>query len=51
MNEEDFEKLILAYDYAGKKNSRFMVNVKEEEVVDNGTYVYPKLTFIKKGTI
>ena len=50
-SDEDFEKLILAYDYAGKKNSRFMVNVKEEEVVDNGTYVYPKLTFIKKGTI
>ena len=49
-SDEDFEKLILAYDYAGKKNSRFMVNVKEEEVVDNGTYVYPKLTFIRRGT-
>lgn len=50
-SEEDFEKLILAYDYAGKKNSRFMVNIEEEEVVDNGMYRYPKLTFIKKGTV
>jgi len=50
-SQEDFEKLILAYDYAGKKNSRFMVNVKEEEVVDNGTYIYPKLTFIRRGTV
>lgn len=47
-NDEDFEKLILAYDYAGKKNSRFFVQVEEEEVVDNGLYVYPKLTFIRR---
>lgn len=47
-SDEDFEKLILAYDYACKKNSRFTVNAKEQELLDNGSYVYPKLTFIKR---
>lgn len=47
-SDEDFEKLILAYDYAVKRNSRFQVDVAATEVVDNGKYVYPKLTFIKK---
>lgn len=50
-SEEDFEKLILAYDYAGKKNSRYIVKASEEEVADNGTYIYPKLTFIRRGTV
>jgi len=48
LDDEDFEKLILAYDYAVKRNSRFQVDVSTSEVVDNGTYVYPKLKFIKK---
>lgn len=48
-SDSDFEKLILAYDYAEKKNSKYIVDVNTEEVVDNGTYVYPKLTFIRKG--
>lgn len=47
--DEEFEKLILAYDYAGKRNSRYMVNTQVQEMIDNGAYVYPKLTFIKKG--
>lgn len=47
-SDEDFEKLILAYDYAGKRNSRFMVNVEAREMVDNGAYVYPKLAFIRR---
>lgn len=47
-SDEDFEKLILAYDYAVKRNSRFQVDVAATEVVDNGKYMYPKLTFIKK---
>lgn len=60
-NDEDFEKLILAYDYAGKKNSRYKVVAPvlteddgkpetEAEIayIDNGTYRYPKLVFIKK---
>lgn len=48
-SEEDFEKLILAYDDAMKRSSRFQVDVTAQDVVDNGSYVYPKLTFIKKG--
>ena len=47
-SEEDFEKLILAYDYAVKRNSSFQVDVDAAEVIDNGRYIYPKLTFIKK---
>lgn len=49
--DEDFEKLILAYDYAGKQNSRYMVNTQTQELIDNGTYIYPKLTFRKKGML
>lgn len=47
-NDEDFEKLILAYDSAGKKNSRFLAHGGEGEIIDNGAYVYPKLTFIRR---
>ncbi len=47
-SEDDFEKLILAYDYAVKRNSSFMVDVSATETVDNGRYRYPKLHFIKK---
>lgn len=46
--DEDFEKLILAYDYALKRNARFQVDVTVTEAIDNGKYIYPKLTFIKK---
>lgn len=51
-SDEDFEKLILAYDYAGKKNSKYrLLPNQAAEVpltVDNGRYRYPKLTFIRK---
>lgn len=51
-SDEDFEKLILAYDYAGKKNSKYRLlpNQAAEEplTADNGRYRYPKLTFIRK---
>lgn len=47
-SDEDFEKLILAYDYAVKRSSRFTVDVEAKESVDNGMYVYPRLKFIKK---
>lgn len=47
-SEEDFEKLILAYDYAVKRNSSFQVDVETKKVIDNGSYIYPRLTFIKK---
>ena len=49
-SDEDFEKLILAYDYAGKKNSKYRLlpnqGEKEPKTADNGRYCYPRLTFI-----
>ena len=47
-SDADFEKLILAYDYACKKNSRFLVQEEAQELVDNGAYTYPRLAFIKR---
>lgn len=49
-SEEDFEKLILAYDFAIRKNSGFTVETVEGEVIDHGTFRYPKLTFTKKSS-
>ena len=33
-DEEEFEKLILAYDYSTRKNSRYMVLEEEPELVE-----------------
>ncbi|WP_347559811.1 Wadjet anti-phage system protein JetA family protein [Clostridium sp. AM58-1XD] len=46
--EEDFEKMILAYDGAGKKKGRYHVEAEEGEMIDNGSFCYPKLTFIRR---
>lgn len=50
-DEESFEKLILAYDQAIRKDSRFSVLEPEEEgaVVESGGYRYPALTFVRRG--
>ena len=45
---EDFEKLILAYDYAMKRNSRYKVAEKEGQMINNGVFQYPDLLFIRK---
>lgn len=45
---EDFEQLILAYDYAIRKGSVFAVESQEVELIENGQYRYPDLTFIKR---
>lgn len=47
-SDQDFEKLILAYDYTIRRNSRFAVDEEKTELIDNGRYQYPKLTFTKK---
>ncbi|MBS6642722.1 MAG: hypothetical protein KH366_03990 [Clostridiaceae bacterium] len=47
-SDQEFEKLILAYDYAIRRNSRFTVREDEPEFIDNGRYQYPKLTFTRK---
>ena len=46
-SEEEFEKLVLAYDYSTRKGSPYQVKEQEAEIIDNGTYRYPSLTFEK----
>ena len=48
-NEEDFEKLILAYDYSTRKNSRYMVLEEDPGMVENGGYCYPALKFVRRS--
>ncbi|MFD1402619.1 Wadjet anti-phage system protein JetA family protein [Robinsoniella peoriensis] len=45
---EEFEQLILAYDYAIRKGSGFAVESQEVEFIENGKYRYPNLMFVKK---
>lgn len=47
-NDEEFEKLILAYNLAMEKNSPFEVMV-EEETIEDGCYSYPSMTFVRKA--
>ena len=48
MSEEDFEKLILAYDYSIRRNSRFAAVEEEPEMIQNGRYRYSHLKFIRR---
>lgn len=48
-SEEEFELLILAYDYSIRKNSPFQALQLETEYIDNGSYRYPRLIFKKKS--
>ena len=43
-NDEDFEKLILAYDLSVRRKSPYRVVVQEEQLEDEG-YRYPKMAF------
>ena len=45
--DEEFEMLILAYDYSMKHGSRYQV-LSEEGMVESGGYRYPKLTFVRR---
>ena len=47
-DEEEFEKLILAYDYSTRKNSKYKVLEEETEMVENAGYRYPALRFVKR---
>lgn len=43
---EDFEKLILAYDYSTRRKSAYRVEEEGElQMIESGGYRYPKLTF------
>ena len=47
-NDEEFEKLILAYDYSTRQKSLYHVEEEEAELIDNGRYRYPKLVFVRR---
>ncbi len=45
---EEFEKLILAYDYSTRRKSLYQVEDQEPEQINNGRYRYPKLVFVRR---
>lgn len=47
--EEDFEKLVLAYDYSSRKGSPYRVRRQETAEIDNGSYRYPDLIFERRN--
>lgn len=48
-DEETFEKLILAYDYSTRKNSKYKILEEEPEIVENRGYKYPALKFVRRS--
>lgn len=46
---EDFEMLILAYDYSTRRKSIYGVENPEPELIDNGRYRYPRLVFVRRN--
>ena len=49
-NDEDFELLILAYDYSIRRTSPFHVVPGERGTVTNGRYTYPDLIFERNSS-
>lgn len=49
--ESDFELLILAYDHSIRRKSPYKVRVEEQEIIVNGKYSYPRLTFELKEQV
>lgn len=49
-SDEDFELLILAYDYSIRKNSPFHVVPGERGMINNGKYSYPDMIFQKNSS-
>lgn len=47
-SEEEFEKLILAYDLSTRRNSRYMVLEEEPEMIEKNGYRYPALKFVRR---
>ena len=48
-DEESFEKLILAYDYSTRRNSKNIVLEEDTPQIENGCYKYPALKFVRRG--
>ena len=47
-SEEEFEKLILAYDLSTRRNSRYMILDENPEIVEKNGYRYPALCFVRR---
>ncbi len=47
--DEDLEKLILAYDYAMKKDSKYQITEETGEMVEDEHYRYPKMIFKRRS--
>jgi len=47
-SDEEFEKLVLAYDYSIRRDSLYKLLEQEVEEIDNGKYKYPNMVFIQK---
>lgn len=47
-SDEEFEKLILAYDYSTRQRSAYQVEDLEPEMINNGRYSYPMLVFARR---
>ena len=50
MCEEDFEKLILAYDYSTRTKSRYKAVESDAKPIKNGPYTYPEFQFVRRNT-
>ncbi|MDD2978588.1 MAG: DUF5716 family protein [Hespellia sp.] len=48
-DDEAFEKLILAYDYSTRRNSKFKAVPGDVAEIDTGKYRYPGVVFIASG--
>lgn len=48
-DDETFEKLILAYDYSIRRESKFKTMPGDAKVIDNGKYSYPGFVFVATG--
>ena len=45
---EDFEKLVLAYDHSIRRDSFYEAEIDESVVIDNGNFRYPGMSFRRK---
>lgn len=48
--DEEFEKLILAYDYSTRQKGVYRVEEEEAVLIDNGRYRYPRLVFVRRDS-
>lgn len=48
LSEDEFEKLILAYDYSTRRNSKYKVLDEEPEMIEQNGYRYPDLKFVQR---